>query len=187
MALIVQEHLIKLGGKKLSGQIKSIDITETATIQDVKDSKGKTKANQPTGYEGAKITIEFIIEDSPTQTQLEQLIEMQRLFKAHKQTKAKLLTVYNEDCAARSISKVYFEKLTSKNVIGESGRTATLELRAPKIAGIKLKTAKQAKAVKKKTSKALSSSKGKKNKNKSPANKKKSASAAKKKAKNLKK
>jgi len=29
--LLVQEHLIKLGGVKLSGQMKSIDISEVAT------------------------------------------------------------------------------------------------------------------------------------------------------------
>jgi hypothetical protein len=141
--LLVQEHLVKLGGVKLSGQMKSIDITETATIEDIEDDKGKTKANQPTGYEAAKITIEFILEDSPDMTQTEQITAMQRLFKPYGQTKAKLLQIYNEDCTARGISKVYFQKLESKNVVSESGRTATLELLAPVTAGITLKTKKE--------------------------------------------
>lgn len=182
--LIVQEHLIKLGGVKLSGQMKSIDISETATIENIEDDKGKTKANQPTGYEAAKVVIEFILEDSKGKTQLEQIIAMQRLFKPYGQKKAKLLKVSNEDCAARGISKVYFQKLDSKNEISESGRTATLELLAPTIAGIKLKAKKQAKQVTKKVKAALKT-KSKKSKSKSPSKKSRITSSAKKKAKAL--
>lgn len=137
--LVVQEHLIKLGGIKLSGQMKSIDISETATIENIEDDKGKTKANQPTGYEAAKITIEFILEDSPGKTQEQQIKAMQRLFKPPGQKKAKLLKVSNKDCAYRGISKVYFQKLSTKNTIAQSKRTATLELLAPAIAGIRVK------------------------------------------------
>lgn len=182
--LIVQEYLVKLGGVKLSGQMKSIDISETATIEDIEDDKGKTKANQPTGYEAAKVVIEFILEDSKSKTQLEQIIAMQRLFKPYGQKKAKLLKICNEDCAARGISKVYFQKLDSKNEISESGRTVTLELLAPTIAGIKLKTKKQAKQVAKKVKAALKT-KSKKSKSKSPSKKSRVTSSAKKKAKAL--
>lgn len=160
--LLVQEHLIKLGGVKLSGQMKSIDISEVATIENIEDDKGKTKANQPTGYEAAKISIEFILEDSKKMTQIEQISAMQRLFKPYKQKKAKLLKVVNEDCAARGISKVYFEKLGTKNEVAESERTATLELLAPTIAGIKLKPSKQAKAIKKQIKKTFGKSKKRK-------------------------
>lgn len=183
--LLVQEHLIKLGGVKLSGQMKSIDISEVAKIEDIQDDKGKTKANQPTGYEAAKVVIEFVLEDSGSMTEVEQITAMQRLFKPYGQKKAKLLKVYNEDCAARGISKVYFQKLQSKNTIASSERTATLELLAPTIAGIKLKTRKQAAKVVKKTNAALKKSKSKKNRKKSPSKKGRSTSSAKKKAKKL--
>lgn len=181
--LLVQEHLIKLGGVKLSGQMKSIDISEEATIEDIEDDKGKTKANQPTGYEPAKISIEFIIEKSKKKSQLEQISVLQRLFKPYGQKKAKLLQVVNEDCAARGISKVYFQKLDTKNEISNSGRTAILELLAPVVAGIKLKPAKQAKKIRKKIKKAFK--KSKKKKSKSPTNKKRATTDAKKKAKKL--
>ncbi len=184
--LLVQEHLVKLGGVKLSGQVKSIDISETAKIEDIKDDKGKTKANQPTGYESAKISVDFILEDSEKKTQLEQISEMQRLFKPYGQKKAKLLKIYNEDCAARGISKVYFHRLQTKNVISNSSRTVTLELLAPTITGIKLKAKKQASSGKKQTNKALNrKNKSKKSKEKSPANKKRSATEAKRKSKKL--
>lgn len=181
--LLVQEYLIKLGGVKLSGQMKSIEISEAATIDDIEDDKGKKKANQPTGYEAAKITIEFVLEDSKSQSQLVQISALQRLFKSYKQKKAKLLKVVNEDCAARGISKVYFQKLDTKNTVGDSERTAVLELLAPTIAGIKLKPAKQAKAIEKKMKSTFG--KSKKDKGKSPANNKKNTSGSKNNAKNL--
>lgn len=185
--LFVQENLIKLGGIKLSGQVKSIDISEKATIENIEDNKGKTKANQPTGYEAAKITIEFILEDTASMTQEEQIAAMQRLFKPYGQTKATLLQITNEDCAARGISTVYFERLATKNVIAESGRTATLELLAPVIGNIVVKKKKKGsssgvitlKDTKKKKSKS------KKNTGLSPAKKKKSLSSKKKKARKL--
>jgi len=143
--LLVQENIVKLGGVILSGQCKKISIDETATIENIEDDKGKTKATQPTGYEAAKISIDFILEDSPEMTQDEQITAMQRLFKAYGQTKANLLEIVNEDCAARGISKVYFKKLGTQNVIAESRRTATLELVAPVIAGITKKSSSKAK------------------------------------------
>ena len=136
----VNQKILELGGVILSGQCKKISIDETATIENIEDDKGKTKATQPTGYEAAKISIDFILEDSPEMTQDEQITAMQRLFKAYGQTKANLLEIVNEDCAARGISKVYFKKLGTQNVIAESRRTATLELVAPVIAGITTKT-----------------------------------------------
>ncbi len=181
--LLIQEHLIKLGGVKLSGQVKSIDISEEATIEDIEDDKGKTKANQPTGYAPAKISIDFIIEKSVEKSQLEQISMLQRLFKPYGQKKAKLLQVVNEDCAARGISKVYFQKLDTKNEIPSSGRTATLELLAPVVAGIKLKPARQAKKIKREIKKAFK--KSKKKKSESPSNKKRIVTDTIKKAKNL--
>lgn len=181
--LLVQDNLIKLGGVKLSGQMKSIDISETATIENIEDDKGKTKANQPTGYEAAKVSIEFILEDSETKTQAEQIEDMQRLFKPYGQKKAKLLKIVNEDCASRGISKVYFQKLGTKNVVDESKRTATLELLAPTIAGIKTK--KKSNSKKSKSTKKTKNSKSKKSKSKSPSKKGKSTSGAKNKAKGL--
>ena len=138
--LLVQENIVKLGGVILSGQCKKISIDETATIENIEDDKGKTKATQPTGNEAAEIRLDFILEDSTEMTQDEQITAMQRLFKAYGQTKANLLEIVNEDCAARGISKVYFKKLGTQNVIAESRRTATLELVAPVIAGITTKT-----------------------------------------------
>ena len=137
--LLVQDNLLKLGGVKISGQMKSIEISQTATIENIEDDKGKTKATQPTGYESAKITIEFILEASAHESEKEQIGKLQRLFKPYGQKKAKILKIVNEDCSARGISKVYFQSLNTMNVVSESGRTATLELLTPMTAGIRTK------------------------------------------------
>ena len=137
--LLVQDNLLKLGGVKISGQMKNIEISQAATIENIEDDKGKTKATQPTGYEPAKITIEFILEASKHESEEEQMGKLQRLFKPYGQKKAKILKIVNEDCSARGISKVYFQSLSTQNVIAESGRTATLELLTPISAGIKTK------------------------------------------------
>ena len=119
--------------------MKNIEISQAATIENIEDDKGKTKATQPTGYEPAKITIEFILEASKHESEEEQMGKLQRLFKPYGQKKAKILKIVNEDCSARGISKVYFQSLSTQNVIAESGRTATLELLTPISAGIKTK------------------------------------------------
>jgi len=98
--------------------------------------------------------IDILLEDTKKATTLEQLTEMQRLFKAYGQDKPKLLPIVNEDCAARGISSVYFKNLTSKKVISESKRIASLELWAPDIAGIKVKKKKSKKKTKKKNYKS---------------------------------
>ena len=69
-------------------------------------------------------------------TSLEQLTNMERLFRANGQTQARLLTIVNEDCAARNIFQVYFKSLSSKKVISESKRIVSLELWAPSAAKI---------------------------------------------------
>lgn len=120
--LYVQEKVAKLGDIFLGGQVSSVEIQESAAIYVAQDDKGQVKKTQPVGYDNAKVIIDIILEDSPEETSLEQLTNMQRLFRANGQTQAKLLTIVNEDCAARDIFQVYFKSLSSKKVISESRR-----------------------------------------------------------------
>lgn len=184
--LVVQEHNIKLGGIRLSGQMRSIDISEDATIEDIEDDKGKTKASQPTGYESAKISIEFVLESSRDKTALEQIKEMQRLFRPYGQEHAKLLNIVNEDCAARGISKVYFKKLETKANISESFRIATLELVDPTTAVIRTKKKKSgSSSSNSKKAETKKNTKTKKDKSKSPSRRTRSTTKYKAKAKKL--
>ena len=122
--LYVQEKVVKLGGIYLEGQVTSVEVQEAGSVYVAQDEKGRYKKSQPVGYENAKVMIDILLEDTKTATTLEQLTEMQRLFKPYGQDKPKLLPIVNEDCAVRGITKVYFKNLTSKKVISESKRIA---------------------------------------------------------------
>lgn len=158
-------HIVGVSSKALWASLCTI-ANDFLTKYKRQDEKGRYKKSQPVGYENAKVMIDILLEDTKTATTLEQLTEMQRLFKPYGQDKPKLLPIVNEDCAVRGITKVYFKSLTSKKVISESKRIASLELWAPDIAGIKVKK----KTTKKKTTKkSTKKSKSKKSKSKSPA------------------
>lgn len=41
--LFIEDEIIKLGGVILSGQVKSVEITQEATIDEIEDDKGQKK------------------------------------------------------------------------------------------------------------------------------------------------
>ena len=137
--LYIQEKAVKLGNIYLEGQVTSVEVQAAASIYVAQDEKGRYKKSQPVGYENSKVIIDILLEDTKEATTLEQLTSMQQLFKTHGQDKPQLLPIVNEDCAARGITSVYFKSLTSKKVISESKRIASLELWAPNVAEIKVK------------------------------------------------
>lgn len=136
--LYVQDKVLKLGGIYLGGQVTSVEVQEAGSVYVAQDEKGRYTKSQPVGYENAKVMVDILLEDTKTATTLEQLAEMQELFKAYGQDKPNLMSIVNEDCAARGISSVYFKGFTSKKVISESKRIASLELWAPDTAEIQV-------------------------------------------------
>lgn len=136
--LYIQDEVAKLGGILLPGTVTAVEITESAIIDEVKDDKGKLKAVQPLGYEAGKLNISMVLEEMENRTVMQQLTDIQRLFKPDGQNQPILIPIVNEDCAARGVNEVYFKSITSKSVTAESKTTATLELTVPVIAGIKV-------------------------------------------------
>lgn len=136
--LYVQDKVLKLGGVYLGGQVTSVEVQEAGSVYVAQDEKGRYTKSQPVGYENAKVMVDILLEDTKTATTLEQLAEIQGLFKAHGQDEPTLMSIVNEDCAARGISSVYFKSFTSKKIISESKRIASLELWAPDIAEIQV-------------------------------------------------
>ena len=175
--LYVRDKVAKLGNVILGGEVTSVEITEAGSVYVAQDEKGRYKKSQPVGYENGKVNIDILLEDMSGYSTLAQLRDMQNLFKGHGQDKPKLLPIVNDDCAARGITQVYFKTLTSKKVISESKRIATLELWAPNIGAVKV--------IKKKKSTKSKKSKNKKSKTKSPAKDSRSTSKAKKTAKKI--
>lgn len=136
--LYVRDKVAKLGNVILGGEVTSVEITEAGSVYVAQDEKGRYKKSQPVGYENGKVNIDILLEDMSGYSTLAQLRDMQNLFKGNGQDKPKLLPIVNDDCAARGITQVYFKTLTSKKVISESKRIATLELWAPNIGTVKV-------------------------------------------------
>lgn len=181
--LYVQDKIMKLNGKVIAGQVGSVEIDESANIQEKTDKQGRVKKTQAVGYNSSKIDVTIILEDTKEQTSLQQLQALEKLFRATKQENPKAMKIVNEDCAARGINKVYIKDFKSKYIISESKRTATLELRVPGTAS--LHVLKKVKGSSASSSKKKKKSKSKKSKDKSPAKDNRSTSSAKKKARKL--
>lgn len=115
--LYVQEKVVKLGGIYLEGQVTSVEVQEAGSVYVAQDEKGRYKKSQPVGYENAKVMIDILLEDTKTATTLEQLTEMQRLFKPYGQDKPKLLPIVNEDCAVRGITRGEMNTLYRDSII----------------------------------------------------------------------
>ena len=175
--LYVRDKVAKLGNVILGGEVTSVEITEAGSVYVAQDEKGRYKKSQPVGYENGKVNIDILLEDMSGYSTLAQLRDMQNLFKGNGQDKPKLLPIVNDDCAARGITQVYFKTLTSKKVISESKRIATLELWAPNIGTVKV--------IKKKKSTKSKKGKSKKSKTKSPARDSRSTNRAKKRARKI--
>ena len=63
--IYVEDELIKLNGVVLPGLVKSIEVIETAKVDEQEVEGSATKPKQATGYEDAKVNIELIIDDTP--------------------------------------------------------------------------------------------------------------------------
>ena len=119
--IYVDEKYLTIAGKKIPGQVQSVTITEEGKIEDKKNSKGKvTKANQPTGFEAAKVEVSMYFEEDGSYTAKEQIQYIQRLFKTTKQKKQKKYRIVETQCAARGITEVYFNGFTTTEDVNQS-------------------------------------------------------------------
>ena len=177
--IYVDEKYLTIAGKKIPGQVQSVTITEEGKIEDKKNSKGKvTKANQPTGFEAAKVEVSMYFEEDGSYTAKEQIQYIQRLFKTTKQKKQKKYRIVETQCAARGITEVYFNGFMTTEDVNQSWFTGTLSVVKTKAQKAREKAAAQKKAAaakkaaaKKKTTKKTSKSPAKDTKNKTTAKK----------------
>ena len=187
--IYVSEKTLKVAGKYLPGQVQSVTVTEEGKIEDKKDKKGKvTLANQPAGYEAARVEIQMYFEEDGTYEITEMIKYVQRLFKTTKQTKQKKYRIVESQCNARGVTEVYFNGFETTENVGESWYTGTLSFVAPiiqavsvaktkaqkakeKAAKAKAEAAKKAAAAKKKTTKKTTKTPAKDTKNTKAAKK----------------
>ena len=126
--IYVEDELIKLNGVVLPGLVKSIEVTESARIDEQEVEGSATKPKQATGYEDAKVNIELIIDDTPSQTKYQRYATLRAIFRSPGQSVPQPIPIVSEDTAAHGVEKVIFKKLSHKGENKRGQLTATLEL-----------------------------------------------------------
>lgn len=126
--IFIEDERIKLNGVVLPGLVKSIEVTETAKVDEQEVEGSATKPKQATGYEDAKVIIELIIDDTEGQTKYERYAVLREIFRKPGQNVPRPIPIVSEDTAAHGIEKVIFKKLTHKGENKKSQLTANLEL-----------------------------------------------------------
>lgn len=126
--IYVEDQLIKLNGVVLPGLVKSIEVTESAKVDEQEVEGSAAKPKQATGYEDAKVNIELIIDDTQTQTKFQRYATLRAIFRKPGQDVPQPIPIVSEDTAAHGIEKVIFKKLTHKGENKKGQLTATLEL-----------------------------------------------------------
>ncbi len=126
--IFVEDQLIKLNGVVLPGIVKSIEVTESAKVDEQEVEGSATKPKQATGYEDAKVNVELIIDDTQTQTKFQRYATLRTIFRSPGQSVPQPIPIVSEDTAAHGIEKVIFKKLTHKGENKKGQLTANLEL-----------------------------------------------------------
>ena len=126
--IYVEDALITLNGVVLPGLVKSIAVIEPAKVDEQEVEGSATKPKQATGYEDAKVNIELIIDDTPSQTKYQRYATLRAIFRSPVQSVPQPIPIVSEDTAAHGVEKVIFKKLSHKGENKRGQLTATLEL-----------------------------------------------------------
>lgn len=126
--IYMEDQCIKLNGVVLPGLVKSIEVIETAKVDEQEVEGSATKPKQATGYEDAKVNIELIIDDTPSQTKYQRYATLRAIFRSPGQSVPQPILIVSEDTAAHGVEKVIFKKLSHKGENKRGQLTATLEL-----------------------------------------------------------
>ena len=125
--IYVEDQLVKVNGVVLPGLVKSIEVKESAKIDEQEVEGSATKPKQATGYEDAKITVELILDDTPTRTKYQALETVRAIFRKPGQTVPQPIPIVSEDTAKHGIDKVLFKGFSHKVEAKKDQFTASLE------------------------------------------------------------
>lgn len=112
--IYIDDNTVKVGGVVLPGLYKSMEIKADAQVEEQEVEGSSAKPKQAIGYEDAKITLDVILNDGPSETKEAKLQRIQNLFRKKGQAKPEVHQIVNSHTAIRGISKVIFKNLTSK-------------------------------------------------------------------------
>lgn len=125
--IYAEDGTVKVNGVVLPGVVKSIEVKESAKVDEQEVEGSATKPKQATGYEDAKITIELIIDDTTEQGKYTKLEAIRSAFRAPGQSVPQAISIVNEDTAAHGIDKVIFKSLSHKYESKKGTLDVTLE------------------------------------------------------------
>lgn len=125
--IYTEDQLIKVNGVVLPGLVKSIEVKESAEIDEQEVEGSATKPKQATGYEDAKVNIELILDDTPTATKYQRLETVRALFRTPGQSVPQPIPIVSEDTAKHGIDKVLFKGITHKSEVKKDQLTVSLE------------------------------------------------------------
>ena len=125
--IYTEDQLVKVNGVVLPGLVKSIEVKESAKIDEQEVEGSATKPKQATGYEDAKVNIELILDDTPTATKYQRLETVRALFRTPGQSVPQPIPIVSEDTAKHGIDKVLFKGITHKSEVKKDHLTVSLE------------------------------------------------------------
>lgn len=125
--IYTEDQLVKVNGVVLPGLVKSIEVKESAKIDEQEVEGSATKPKQATGYEDAKVNIELILDDTPTATKYQRLETVRALFRTPGQSVPQPIPIVSEDTAKHGIDKVLFKGIIHKSEVKKDQLTVSLE------------------------------------------------------------
>lgn len=125
--IFVEDQLVKVNGVVLPGLVKSIEVKESAQIDEQEVEGSATKPKQATGYEDAKVNIELILDDTPNATKYQRLETLREIFRKPGQSVPQPIPIISEDTAKHGIEKVLFKGLSHKAEAKKQQLTVSLE------------------------------------------------------------
>lgn len=125
--IYVEDQLVKVNGVVLPGLVKSIEVKESAQIDEQEVEGSAAKPKQAVGYEDAKITVELILDDTPTKTKYQALETVRAIFRKPGQTVPQPIPIVSEDTAKHGIDKVLFKGFSHKAEAKKDQITVSLE------------------------------------------------------------
>lgn len=125
--IYTEDQLVKVNGVVLPGLLKSIEVKESAKIDEQEVEGSATKPKQATGYEDAKVNIELIIDDTPTQTKYQRLASVRAIFRTPGQAVPQPIPIVSEDTARHGIDKVLFKGISHKAEAKKEQLSVSLE------------------------------------------------------------
>lgn len=125
--IYVEDQLVKVNGVVLPGLVKSIEVKESAKIDEQEVEGSATKPKQATATRMRRSPSSSILDDTPTRTKYQALETVRAIFRKPGQTVPQPIPIVSEDTAKHGIDKVLFKGFSHKVEAKKEQITVSLE------------------------------------------------------------